>query len=237
MSSRKLSPSHARCRALVDFDGTIAPDDPTDRLFERFADPLWREIEDAWQTGQISSRECMARQVELLRATPAELDDEIGKVRIDPAFHSFLRFCWRHGVEAIVVSDGFDRVVRAVLEGAGIAIPFFANRLEWQGGDRWRLTFPHSQSDCRVSGANCKCSHGVGRAHTARRWRSATAGRTFAWRRAPISSSPRGRLPAFAAAADWRIKRSRDFDEATAHLARWLASDGVGAGASATSAV
>jgi hypothetical protein len=28
-----------RCRVYVDFDGTIAPDDPTDALFARFADP------------------------------------------------------------------------------------------------------------------------------------------------------------------------------------------------------
>jgi 2-hydroxy-3-keto-5-methylthiopentenyl-1-phosphate phosphatase len=236
MSSRKLSPSHARCRALVDFDGTIAPDDPTDRLLERFAGPLWREIEDAWQTGQISSRECMARQVELLRATPAELDDEIGKVRIDPAFHSFLRFCWRHDVEAIVVSDGFDRVVRAVLEGAGIAIPFFANRLEWQGGDRWRLTFPYSQSDCRVRGANCKCSHGVGRGY-----RSAVAigdGRSdFCMATRADFVIAKGTLAGFCRSRGLPHQTFAGFDEATAHLARWLASDSVGAGASATSAV
>ena len=28
----------------VDFDGTIAPDEPTDQLFERFADPGWGKI-------------------------------------------------------------------------------------------------------------------------------------------------------------------------------------------------
>ena len=128
MSSRKVLRMHARCRALIDFDGTIAPDDPTDHLFERFANPAWREVEGVWQAGQISSRECMGRQVAMLRATPAQLDEEISKVRIDPAFHTFLRFCARHGVEAMVVSDGFDRVVRAVLESARIAIPFFANQ-------------------------------------------------------------------------------------------------------------
>jgi 2,3-diketo-5-methylthio-1-phosphopentane phosphatase len=236
MSSRKLLPSHARCRALVDFDGTIAPDDPTDRLFERFADPAWREIEDAWQTGQMSSRECMARQVELLRATPAELDDEIRKVRIDPAFHTFLRFCRRHGVEAIVVSDGFDRVVRAVLKGADIAIPFFANRLEWQGGDRWRLAFPYSQSDCRVGSANCKCSHGVERAY-----RSAVAigdGRSdFCMATRADFVIAKGTLAGFCRSRGLAHQPFGNFDDATAHLARWLASDGLRAGAPVTSAV
>jgi 2-hydroxy-3-keto-5-methylthiopentenyl-1-phosphate phosphatase len=144
---------------LVDFDGTIARDDPTDQLFERFADPFWRIIEEAWQDGRISSRECMRRQVELLRVLPEALDEQIQRIRIDPGFQGFLEFCRRHGAEVKIVSDGFDRVVGAVLASAGLAVPFFANKLEWQGGDRWRLAFPHACSSCRVEAANCKCSH------------------------------------------------------------------------------
>src|SRR6267378_3350450 len=111
MSNRELWPSRARWQVLVDFDGTVAPDDPTDRLLERFADPLWRVIETAWQSGQISSRECMRRQVELLRVTPEELDEEIRGVRIDPGFPRFLAYCRRQGADVKIVSDGFDRVV------------------------------------------------------------------------------------------------------------------------------
>jgi 2-hydroxy-3-keto-5-methylthiopentenyl-1-phosphate phosphatase len=144
---------------LVDFDGTIAGDDPTDLLFEHFADPSWRIIEEAWQDGRISSRECMRRQVELLRVSPKALDEQIHGIRIDPGFDGFLQFCRSHGAEVKIVSDGFDRVVRAALASAGLAVPFFANKLEWQGGDRWRLAFPHACSSCRVEAANCKCSH------------------------------------------------------------------------------
>jgi 2-hydroxy-3-keto-5-methylthiopentenyl-1-phosphate phosphatase len=36
----------------VDFDGTIAPSDPTDTLFARFCDPSWRTIEREWQEGR-----------------------------------------------------------------------------------------------------------------------------------------------------------------------------------------
>jgi 2-hydroxy-3-keto-5-methylthiopentenyl-1-phosphate phosphatase len=160
MSYRELPSPRVRLQVLVDFDGTIAPDDPTDCLLERFADPLWRVVETAWQTGQISSRECMQRQVELVRASPEELDEQIRSVRIDPGFAPFLAFCRRLGADVKIVSDGFDRVVGAALENARLDVPFFANRLEWQGGDRWRLAFPHSRSDCRVGSANCKCSHG-----------------------------------------------------------------------------
>jgi 2-hydroxy-3-keto-5-methylthiopentenyl-1-phosphate phosphatase len=102
----------------------------------------------------------MERQVALLRASPDELDNQIRGVRIDPGFAPFLKVCRRLGADVKIVSDGLDRVVGAALENAQLEVPFFANKLEWQGGDRWRLTFPHWRSDCRVGGANCKCSHG-----------------------------------------------------------------------------
>ena len=105
----------------------------------------------------------MQRQVELLRATPEEVDGAIRRGSHRSGLPEFLKFCWSRGISAMVVSDGFDRVVHAVLAAAGLPIPFFANKLEWQGGDRWRLGFPHSQPKCLVGSANCKCSHGIGR--------------------------------------------------------------------------
>ena len=60
---------------FVDFDGTIAPVDTTDLLLERFADPAWHRIEEEWKAGRIGSRECLVRQIDLVRASPEELDD------------------------------------------------------------------------------------------------------------------------------------------------------------------
>ena len=210
-------------RVLVDFDGTVAPDDPTDRLLERFADPLWRAVEAAWQCGEISSRECMARQVALLRVTPEALDEQIRSVRIDPGFPSFLQFCHRQGAEVKIVSDGFDRVVGAALRSSGLFVSFFANKLEWQGGDRWRLAFPHAQSDCRVGSANCKCSHaqwslltplvviGDGRSDFCMSTRA-----DYVIAKGPLADYCHSRGQAHASFAD--------FDEVTARLSEWLTS-------------
>jgi 2-hydroxy-3-keto-5-methylthiopentenyl-1-phosphate phosphatase len=234
MNSQKVWRTHATYRVLVDFDGTIAPDDPTDRLFERFADPVWRKIEEAWQSGQISSRECMERQVELLRATPAEIDEEIRKFRIDPAFHTFLKYCRCRGLEVFVVSDGFDRVLRAVLKNAHLAVPFFANRLERQGADRWRLGFPFSRSGCRAGSANCKCSHGAGR------YRSTVAigdGRSdFCMAMRADFVIAKGTLAGFCRSHGLAHQSFSDFDDATMHLSKWLAADELQARASVTTA-
>ncbi|MEZ5849255.1 MAG: MtnX-like HAD-IB family phosphatase [Hyphomicrobiaceae bacterium] len=148
-----------RTNVYVDFDGTISPEEPTDALFDRFADPAWRQIEQEWQTGRLTSRECMAKQISMLRATPEEIDEYLSDVGIDPAFPEFVRLCQRHGARVVVVSDGLDKVVGTVLRSAGLELPYFANALTWQGGDRWSLEFPYSRHDCRFNMGNCKCSH------------------------------------------------------------------------------
>ena len=148
-----------RCDVYVDFDGTIAPSDPTDQLFDRFADPYWRVIEEEWQQGGQTSRDCMQRQVQLLRATPDEIDGYLASVKIDPGFPEFVRLCEARGSKVLVVSDGLDRVVSTVLRQSGLELDFVANRFEWLGADRWTLKFPHSRSDCRSRMGNCKCGH------------------------------------------------------------------------------
>ena len=105
----------------------------------------------------------MEQHAALLRATPEELDAAIQTFRIDPAFPAFVDFCRHRSIDLTIVSDGFDRVLRAVLEREQVSVRFFANRLDWQGGDRWKLGFPYAQPECRSRGGNCKCSHGVGR--------------------------------------------------------------------------
>jgi 2,3-diketo-5-methylthio-1-phosphopentane phosphatase len=146
-----------KCHVFVDFDGTIASLDTTDSLLERFAAPEWRQIEVDWKAGLIGSRECLVRQIDLVRATPAQLDDFIAHVEIDPDFGDFVDLCLEGGHQVTVVSDGLDRTVAAVLQRHDLNLPFYANRLEWRGGDRWRLRFPHARSDCRSLSGNCKC--------------------------------------------------------------------------------
>jgi 2-hydroxy-3-keto-5-methylthiopentenyl-1-phosphate phosphatase len=101
----------------------------------------------------------MQQQVELLRATPTEIAGFLAQVKIDPGAHEFFRLCRRYRAEIMVVSDGLDLVVETVLERAELDLPFCANRLEWQGGDQWRLRFPHLRPDCIARLGNCKCAH------------------------------------------------------------------------------
>src|SRR5262245_38001239 len=216
--------SSARCHLLVDFDGTIAPDDPTDRLLEQFAHPAWRDIETAWQAGRISSRECMARHAALLRATPEEVDAAIRAMRIDPSFHAFADFCRRRRVDLTIVSDGFDRVVRTLLDCEGLPLRFFANRLEEQGGDRWSLAFPHGRADCRSQGGNCKCSHGVDQPRACVVIGDGRSDFCMAERADYVIA--KGTLAEFCREHNLPHASFTTFDDVTARLARWLARRG-----------
>jgi 2-hydroxy-3-keto-5-methylthiopentenyl-1-phosphate phosphatase len=153
-----VSPPRLKCHVFIDFDGTIVPRDATDFLLERFAFPAWRDVEEEWRAGRIGSRECMTRQVALLRVTQHQLEQAIAELAIDRGFASFVRQCRRRGIGMTVVSDGFDVVIDQVLRTAGLPLPFFANRLIADGEDRWRVTFPSARSDCRALAGNCKCA-------------------------------------------------------------------------------
>ncbi len=155
--------SAAQPTVYVDFDGTIAPSEPTDQLFDRFADPAWRAIDQAWLNAEITSHEAMATNVSMLRATPESIFEFLRFIPIDPAFPNFVSLCQRAGVKILVVSDGLDLVVNTVLGAAGIALPIVANQLVSRGGNTWSVRFPQHRTDCRMQLGNCKCACRNGR--------------------------------------------------------------------------
>jgi 2,3-diketo-5-methylthio-1-phosphopentane phosphatase len=142
---------------IVDFDGTIAVGDTVDRLLERFADPSWRAIEDAWVAGRINSRDCMRAQLALVTAERPQLEEFFRAVDIDPSFAEFVHCASALG-QVAVVSDGLDHPIRLALERRAVApVPVFANRLEFStaGLD---LSFPHAHATCTPQSGVCKCA-------------------------------------------------------------------------------
>jgi 2,3-diketo-5-methylthio-1-phosphopentane phosphatase len=146
-------------RLYCDFDGTIALEDVTDSILERFAPGLWEPIERDWKAGKIGSRECMARQVDLIRATRDAFDQHLDSIDIDPGFSGFVALCREAGVPLTVVSDGLDYAIHRVLSRHGLDhLPVFANHLKRIGDDRYILSFPHTNAGCAKSSGTCKCA-------------------------------------------------------------------------------
>jgi 2-hydroxy-3-keto-5-methylthiopentenyl-1-phosphate phosphatase len=145
-------------RVLVDFDGTIVPGDVTDHIMASFASPQWLELEAEFQAGRMGARTCMAAQVDLIRATPADIARAVNQRDADPDFAEFVDVCRSRSIAVTVVSDGFDVAIKTVLQRYRLDLPFSANQLTWLGGDRWRLDFPNRSATCRTEGGNCKCN-------------------------------------------------------------------------------
>jgi 2,3-diketo-5-methylthio-1-phosphopentane phosphatase len=144
---------------VCDFDGTIAHDDVTDLLLKRCAAPQWELIERRWQVGQLTSRECLLQQTELLRFTRAELGSLLAAVRLDPAFPQFVEVAHAAGCEVQIASEGFDQVIRALLARLGVPpLPIAATYLISRDVDTWTLGFPFARETCTTGAATCKCA-------------------------------------------------------------------------------
>ena len=149
---------------FCDFDGTISTCDVADAIFEAFALPEWLQVEQEWKDGKIGSRECMRRQVELLRCDRGQLLDCLSRIDIDPNFHSFVTLCQQNRWGLFIVSDGIYFAIQTILGRYKLELPpIYANRLEPGGNSatanrRWRLEFPCADESCARGNGVCKCS-------------------------------------------------------------------------------
>ena len=146
-------------QVLCDFDGTITKTDVTDAVLEAFALPAFREWERRWERGEITGRECLSRQVELIQADRATLVRFAADLPIDEGIVTLDQRCAEHGIPLIIVSDGLDLLIEAVLRRRGLShIPAISNRLVWNGNGSPSLSFPFASPDCLIGAGTCKCA-------------------------------------------------------------------------------
>ena len=144
---------------FCDFDGTITRVDATDAVLEAFALPAWQGWEQRWVNGEITSQECLARQVELIQADRETLAAFAANLPIDEGIVDLDQRCKERGVPLIIVSDGFDFIVEKILHRHGLLhLPVFSNHLRWDAQGRLALSFPFATQECRSGAGTCKCS-------------------------------------------------------------------------------
>lgn len=143
-------------RVYCDFDNTISEYDVTDAILEKFADPSWEAVEEEWLAGKITARECMEKQISLIRASREELDSLLDNVPIAHGFAEFVEFCKEENISLAVVSDGLDYSINKILANNGFHIPVWANKLIFEDNGAYKLEHPHANKDC-PSGM-CKCA-------------------------------------------------------------------------------
>ncbi len=143
----------------IDFDNTITEIDILDDIIQRFSiNDDWKRVEEAWEAGEIGSRECLERQFAQVRVSGPAFQDYLRTIRIDPAFAPIIALVRDKGIEPVILSDSFTMIITKVLEHHGVTgIRTISNEMQLEG-DRPRVSFPHFHAICTKCG-NCKTSH------------------------------------------------------------------------------
>jgi 2-hydroxy-3-keto-5-methylthiopentenyl-1-phosphate phosphatase len=141
---------------VIDFDGTICPQDVSEEILDAFGSPEWRDIDQEFQRGEIGSRECLVRQAELLKGHRDDmLEFALDRFRVDPSFPPFLEWTRGAGIEVTVASDGLGFYVVPMLAAAAVTgVSVLSNGFD-QDGRVPRLAFPNAHPVC-VGCGTCK---------------------------------------------------------------------------------
>ena len=149
----------SKCNVYFDFDNTMTPFDVLDDIIEKFSiNRDWVVFENAWQKGEIGSRECLKWQMRSVRATKTKLSRYLDKIRLDGNFQDLLKFLKRKGAETAILSDSFSFFIERILRNNGVrGIKLYSNSLRFSK-NKVIPAFPHTDKSCSHC-ANCKKMH------------------------------------------------------------------------------
>jgi 2-hydroxy-3-keto-5-methylthiopentenyl-1-phosphate phosphatase len=141
-----------RPRLVLDWDGTCTEIDTLWLVLEEFGDyDVFRRTGERLMRGEISYRELMETEFSTVKgATLDEVNAFLaGEARIRPGFHELIE---RHA--PLVLSSGFEELIRPLLVREEVVVELIANRLDPRPDGwlvRWRRDEP-----CEVCGDWCK---------------------------------------------------------------------------------
>lgn len=147
-----------RLAVICDFDGTVTEVDVGHQVYVHFGDERWREVNQRWRRGEISSKDCLIGEYSFVDASEQEVREFILKMKIDPGLIDLVATCRNNDIPLAIASDGFDFYINAMLEKHGLSdLEVFCNRMRFNGR-KVELSFPYYDKGCGVCG-NCKKLH------------------------------------------------------------------------------
>jgi 2-hydroxy-3-keto-5-methylthiopentenyl-1-phosphate phosphatase len=149
-------PLTGRWLVVVDFDGTITEHDTLDLLCHRHAPAESDAADAALLAGEITLDECIRRQFEAVRGDHDELVAEaVAGAGVRAGFAGFVERAQAAGHRVVVVSSGFESVIRPVLESVGLGdLEVMASEVRFSP-EGSRVEFP-STPVCERCGERCK---------------------------------------------------------------------------------
>lgn len=137
---------------VLDWDGTCTEVDTLWLVLERFGDyDVFKRAGEQLMRGEISYRELMEMEFSTVKdARLAEVTGWLtGAARIRPGFHELVA-----RYDPLVLSSGFEELIRPLLAREGVEVELIANRLDPRP-DGWRVVWAREEP-CEVCGDWCK---------------------------------------------------------------------------------
>ena len=104
-----------------DFDGTITQEDVSFLILDAFASRDWRRLLDEYREGKISVGSFSTKAFAMVRADEQTVLEFVKrKAEIRPGFSELLAYCQRRGFQFVIVSNGMDFYIKAILGDMGI---------------------------------------------------------------------------------------------------------------------
>jgi 2-hydroxy-3-keto-5-methylthiopentenyl-1-phosphate phosphatase len=143
---------------VVDFDGTITERDTLVDIVQEQAPEVFDQVESDLQAGRITLRECIAREFEAVRGDHDEVVARaVERVRVRPGFAELVTAAQAAGHRVVVVSSGFESIIRPVLEQERVPeVDVVAHEVRFEP-DGSTVEFRHGEI-CGVCDEECKRS-------------------------------------------------------------------------------
>ena len=116
-----------------DFDGTLTEKDVSFLLLDAFADGDWRQLLRQYHEGKTSVNYFNTHAFAMVKADRQTLlQFAEGKVKMRAGVHELMTYCRQRGFRFVIVSNGLDFYIEAVLRDIGIEnIEVFAARTQF----------------------------------------------------------------------------------------------------------
>ena len=99
-----------------DFDGTVTVEDISFLLLDAFAQGDWRRWLQRYREHKISVGEFNTRAFAMVKANEHTLLDALkGRFEVREGFHELVKHCQERSLRLVIVSNGLDFYIRAVL--------------------------------------------------------------------------------------------------------------------------
>jgi len=104
-----------------DFDGTVTEEDTSFFLLDAFAQGDWRRLLREYKEHKISVGEFNTKAFAMVKADkPALLAALQDKVKVRAGFQDLVNYCRRKGFRLVIVSNGLDFYIEAILKDLGL---------------------------------------------------------------------------------------------------------------------